>query len=151
DLRELTYQRLVAERSLWQERGELSKITYEVLVDAATTYIDMLTARSSELIALEIQNELESLLSRTEKMAVAEPGARIIAARVRSALAGLKQNTVHAREEFARAAAKLTYLLGLDPCAVLVPLDQQLIPLELVDAGLPLCDLVAQVLANGPG
>jgi outer membrane protein TolC len=151
DLRELTYKRLVAERSVWQEKGELSRITSEALAEASTTYIDMLTARTQELIALAIQNELQGLLTRSEKLADSEPGARVVAGRVRTFVAGLKQSTVHAREEFARASAKLTYLLGLDPCATLVPVDRQLIPLELVEAQVPLCDLVAQVLANGPG
>jgi outer membrane protein TolC len=151
DLRELTYQRLVAERNYWQEKGQLSRLTTETLVDAAATYIDMLTAHSSELIILDVQNQLQSLLMRAEKLAETEAGARIIAARIRSFLAGMKQNVVRARAEFARASAKLIYLLGLDPCATLAPLDQQLTPLELVDASVPCCDLVAQVLANGPG
>jgi len=151
DLRQLTFERIVAERAFWQERGDLSRVTSETLVDASATYVDMLAARTSELIALEIDNELQSLLNRSEKLAQTEPAARIIAGRVRTFLAGLKQSTVRAREECARAAAKLSYLLSLDPCAMLVPLDQQLIPLELVDANVPCCDLVARVLANGPG
>jgi outer membrane protein TolC len=111
----------------------------------------MLTARTQELIAQELQNELQTLLTRTEKLAESEPAARVVSGRVRTFLAGLKQSAVHAREEFARASAKLTYLLGLDPCVMLVPVDQELIPLELVEAHVPLCELVAQVLANGPG
>src|SRR5205814_101700 len=55
------------------------------------------------------------------------------------------------REGATSAAAKLVYLLGLDPCSELVLLDRQLAVLHLVDASGPVCDLVAQALANGPG
>jgi outer membrane protein TolC len=43
------------------------------------------------------------------------------------------------------------YLLGLDPCTVLVPADGTLAPLDLVEAGVPTCDLVGRALAVGPG
>ena len=151
DFRELTYQRIVAERSFWQDRAELSQVTSETLVDASSTYVDMLAARTSELIARDIQVDLQNLLTRTEKLVELEPAARVVSARVKTFQTALKQSMVHSQEDFARAAAKLTYLLGLDPCSTLVPADQQLIPLELVDASAPCCDLVAQVLANGPG
>src|SRR5262249_37205192 len=78
DLRQLTFERIVAERAFWQERGDLSRVTSETLVDASATYVDMLAARTSELIALEIDNELQSLLNRSEKLAQTEPAARII-------------------------------------------------------------------------
>jgi outer membrane protein TolC len=151
DLRDLTYQRLTAERSYWQQKAQLSQLTSEVLVEASTTYIDMLTARTSELIAMEIEKELQDLLSRSENFSQAEASGKFIVPRIRTFLAYLQQSQVQAREEFARAAAKLTYLLGLDPCITLVPLDERLLPLELVDASVSCCDLVAQVLANGPG
>jgi outer membrane protein TolC len=151
DIRELTYQRIVAERSFWQEKAELSQVTYETLVDATATYIDMVSARTAELIALDIEKELQNLLPQTEKLAEAEPAARVVAARVRAFLAGLKQVVVHSREDFARASAKLTYLLGLDPCSTLVPLDEKLVALDLVDANVPCCQLVSQVWASGPG
>jgi outer membrane protein TolC len=48
------------------------------------------------------------------------------------------------------AAAKLVYLLGLDPCTQLVAVDQKLVPIDLIP-NLPTCDLVAQALATGPG
>jgi outer membrane protein TolC len=151
DFRELTFQRIVAERSFWQDRAELSQVTSETLLDASSTYVDMLAARTGELIARDIQADLQSLLTRTEALAQNEPAARVVVARVRTFQTGLKQGMIHSQEDFARAAAKLTYLLGLDPCSTLVPVDEQLIPLELVDASAPCCDLVAQVLANGPG
>ena len=41
DLRETAYQRIDAERKVWQQKGELSKLTSETLLDAAGTYVDL--------------------------------------------------------------------------------------------------------------
>src|SRR5581483_11347367 len=43
------------------------------------------------------------------------------------------------------------YLLGLESCAELIPVDAALIALTLVDADAPCCDLVARAMAGGPG
>ncbi|MBV9123728.1 MAG: TolC family protein, partial [Planctomycetes bacterium] len=51
----------------------------------------------------------------------------------------------------AAAQSKLNYLLGLDPCAQLVPVDPSLMPFDLIDATPPACQLVSQALATGPG
>src|SRR5207248_10854094 len=50
DLRETGFQRINAERKVWQQKGELSRITSEKLLDAAETYVDLLAARTSEAI-----------------------------------------------------------------------------------------------------
>src|SRR5439155_22310469 len=49
------------------------------------------------------------------------------------------------------ASAKLAYLLGLDACTELVPVDDKLVALALADADAPVCDLVNRALACGPG
>jgi outer membrane protein TolC len=49
------------------------------------------------------------------------------------------------------AAAKLAYLLGLDECVELVPLDGKLVPFDLVNAEQPTCQLVDLALTQGPG
>jgi outer membrane protein TolC len=54
------------------------------------------------------------------------------------------------REQARAAAAKLVYLLGLDPCVELVPIDGRLVRLQLVDATPPTCTLVEKALKNGP-
>ena len=66
-------------------------------------YTYLRTILWGELLALDIEKELQSLLPRTEKLAEAEPAARVVAARVRAFMAGLKQVIVHSREDFARA------------------------------------------------
>ena len=52
DLRDLVFQKINAERAVWQQKGELARITNEQLLDAATTYVDLLAAKAGEAISL---------------------------------------------------------------------------------------------------
>src|SRR5207244_12389442 len=60
----------------------------------------------------------------------------------------LAQRMVRAQQA---ASARLVYLLGLDPCTELIPVDDHLQPFELIDARAPTCDLVTRAVAAGPG
>jgi outer membrane protein TolC len=151
DLREAVYQRVNAERQLWQQKGELRRITTETLLDAANTYVDLLAARTGEAISTAMEQYLQNLLRRAQKRASAEPGARVEVDRIQAQLKGRDQIELDLREQFSRASVKLAYLLGLDPSVMLLPVDGELAPLELVDVTPPVADLVARALANGPG
>jgi outer membrane protein TolC len=151
DVRDLAFQKVDAERKIWQQKGELSKLTSENLLDAASTYIDLLAARTGEAIALTLQGYLEELLGRARKLADIDPGAEVEVERIAAELASQQQVLRKIREGATGANAKLVYLLGLDPCSELTLIDHQLAPLGLVDTSLPACDLVAQALRGGPG
>src|SRR5262249_5611878 len=73
------------------------------------------------------------------------------AVRIRKEVSAQKQSTRQLREGAKAAAAKLLYLLGLDPSAELVPADRQLVAFRLVDVGVPIEQLVERALAGGPG
>jgi len=151
DVKDIVYQQVLAERKSWQERGELTKVTTETMLDAANTYLDLLTAKTGEAIALGLQNDLKELLPLTEKMAKNEPAATVEVERIRAEIHGREQNLVRLRSQVKAASAKLVYLLGLDPCTEFVPVDKEIVPLDLVDATPEACQLVAQALAGGPG
>jgi outer membrane protein TolC len=151
DLREAVFQKVDAERRIWQQKGELSRMTSENLLDAASTYIDLLAARSGEVIALGLRKNLQDLLTWAEKLARIEPGSAVEVARIRAELDGQEQSLRKLREGARKASAKLLYLLGLDPAAALVVMDRQLVPLHLVDASLPVKQLIEQAVTNGPG
>jgi outer membrane protein TolC len=151
DLREVVYQKVNAERLLWQQRGELRRITSETLLDAANTYVDLLAARTAETIAVSLQKDVQDLLTRAQKLAATEPGARVEVARIQTQLRGRDQTVLEVRDQAARASVKLAYLLGVDPSLTLLPVDTELVPLDLVDVTPPVTDLVARVVAVGPG
>ena len=151
DLREAVYQRVNAERRLWQQEGEFRRLTSETVLDAASTYIDLMTAKTGEILLMSRQKQLEDLLSGARKLATSEPGAQVEVARISTQVKRSAQVLHELREQAARASVKLAYLLGLDPSLTLVPVDEKLTALELVNAQPPVEELVAQVLANGPG
>jgi Outer membrane efflux protein len=71
--------------------------------------------------------------------------------RIKTELDGQKQITRKMREGSRAAAAKLIYLLGLDPDAELVPVDSRLKLFTLVDDSVPPSQLVDLALVQGPG
>jgi outer membrane protein TolC len=151
DLREAVFQKVDAERKVWQQKGELSRLTSENLLEAANTYVDLLTARSGEALALGVRKILQDLLERTEKLAKADPAFEVEVPRIRGELNG-QDFTIRKLREGARAAAvKLLYLLGLDPSAELVLLDRQLVAFQLVDPYASLEQLVQEAVTKGPG
>jgi outer membrane protein TolC len=151
DVKEVAFQRLSAARRHWQERGEASRITSEKLLDAATTYLDLLAARTGEVILAGLERDLRALLERAEKQAEVERGLQMEAAQIHADLQNQLQAVRKMREQAATAAAKLAYLLDLCPDVELQPVDAALVPFDLVDVSAPACDLVARALANGPG
>src|SRR5262249_8632934 len=102
-------------------------------------------------LARTLETDLNALRGRAEKLAELERGARVEVVRIEGELSGQAQLIRKLEGQARSASAKLAYLLGLDPCTELVPADTELIAFPLADADAPICDLVAQALASGPG
>jgi outer membrane protein TolC len=152
DLKEFVFQKVNAQRQVLQQRGQISQVTSETLLDASSTYIDILAARTGEAIAASLKKDLESLLERTQKLASTEPGARIEVSRVQAQLQATERMVHEMREQAARVAFKLAYLLGLDAGSTqLIPVDDELIAFDLVDVSPPASELVSRALTTGPG
>jgi outer membrane protein TolC len=151
DPRETTYQRINAERKVWQQKGELSRITSEQLLEAAETYIDLLAARTSEAVLRRAQDYQREVLKWAEALAKAENAAEVQVETIRAAASGREQVLAQLRQQGDAAAVKLAYLLGLPPDVQLVPTDTALRPIVLADAGQPTETLVTQALQAGPG
>lgn len=151
DLRDKVFGRLEAERKVWQQQGELTKFTADQLLDATTTYVDLMAARVAEGIAVEAERKLERLLEQARSLEKVDPGVRVETARVESELGAQRMLTRRLHEGSVAAAAKLVYLLGLDPASELVLVDKNLIALKLVDDQQPAETLVQSALQRGPG
>ena len=76
DLRESVFQKVNAERQVWQQRGELSRVTSEELLAAATTYIDLLAARTGEAVAQQMLTYSEEILEQAKAILKVEEGAK---------------------------------------------------------------------------
>jgi outer membrane protein TolC len=151
DVREFAYQKVNAQRKVWQQRGELSRVTSETLLGAASTYIDLLTARTGEAIAREIEGKLQGLLEHAERVTEVERASQVDVSRIRAELEAQQQTISRVRSQATGAAAKLIYLLGLDPSAELTPVDSRILAFELVDATPPAEYLVKKAQSSGPG
>lgn len=151
DLREATFQKLDAERRVWQEKASLSQVNSEVLVEAAQTYIDLLAARRGEAILLDLEKNEKKLLERAEKLSRTDRAAIGLVAGIKAALSNRYQLLSQLRQQGNAASAKLVYLLGLPPQTTLLPVDPVLVPIELVDIAPGPEGLVARALAQGPG
>jgi outer membrane protein TolC len=151
DLRDFAFQKIDAERRLWQRKGERNRLTGENLLDAAGTYIDLLAAKTSENIHSSLVKDLEELLRTAQKLAGVEPANRVEVSRIQTEMSAERQQLRKTREQSSAAAAKLAYLLGLGPDAEVEPLETVMAPLTLVDATAPVEELLARAWSGGPG
>ncbi len=151
DWKEVLVKRVEAERSVWQQKAELSKLTSENLLDAASTYVGILAARSGVAISAETEGRLKELLDQTKKLADVDPGLRVEVSRIEAELMAQTVLTVKLREANKGASGKLAYLLGLNPCCEFIVADGKLVPIVLVDTKEPLDNLVDRALTQGPG
>jgi outer membrane protein TolC len=151
DLRDMVYAKVDAERKVWQQRAEVSKLSYENLLDAAGTYVDLMAARSGEAIGLELEKKLKRLLDLAQKRALVDKGTQVEASRVHAELWSQLQINRKMRESANAASARLNYLLGLDPNSELVILDREMVAFDLVDARAPAEAFVQRALSSGPG
>jgi len=151
DWKQVLVRRVEAERRVWQQKGELSRLNNETLLDASTTYIGLLAARSGIAVSLETEMRLKDLLDHTDRLAMVDPGVRIEVSNVERELMAQTVLTVKMREASKAATAKLAYLLGLNPCCEFIVADGKLVPIVLVDTKQPVHNLVDQALERGPG
>jgi outer membrane protein TolC len=150
DIKEATFKRVDACRKLWQQRGEVAKVTNETLLDAADTYIDLLAARRGETVGHEIDRYADDLLKRTEKLNT-DGSLKFVVEGLKAEAAGRAQALRKLHQQGDAAAMKVAYLLGLPHDAQLVPVDRTFAPIDLVDAS-PLEEaLVRQAMTSGPG
>jgi outer membrane protein TolC len=149
DLREYAYQKVRAEREVWQQKGELSRINYETLQDASDTYIDLLRARSDEALAQSQLDKQEDLIRFVAGLK--DPGYEGELDMLHADREGYRQLVLRARQQQQAYSAHLVYLLGLDPCTELIPVDDRLQAFNLIDAAVPVCDLVVRAVSFGPG
>jgi outer membrane protein TolC len=150
DVREAAFHKIEAQRKIWQQKGKLSKLTSETLLGASGTYIDWLAARAGLAIARDLETRFDDLMELTRTLAKVDEGVRVELTRLETEMEAQKQATRKLREAIHSAAAKLLYVLGLDPVSKLVPLESRLAPIVLVDARQPLQALIDHALARGP-
>ncbi len=150
DVREAAFRQIDSTRKVWQDRAELSQVNNEVLLDAASTYIDLLAARRGESLTRELEGYERRLLRRARRLAKEDAAADALVEGLEAALRQRDYQAAQLHQQGDAACVKLVYLLGLPPGTMLVPVDAVFVPIELVDPSPPPADLVDVALAQGP-
>jgi outer membrane protein TolC len=151
DLREAVYKKVEAERRVWQQRAEVARLSTDALMEASTTYIDLLAARAAEAMAVQVEGHLQALLKQTTVLAKTLPSAEVEVSRIQADVHGQQLLIRKFRESALASTAKLIYLLGLDPASELALMDRHLLAFSLVNVDVSVEELAAQALQNGPG
>jgi outer membrane protein TolC len=149
-LRKDTFKKPVAEATVWRRRAELRKTENDNLQDAANTYFDWLTALRGEVVARELIQFEEKLLTRSRKLVeLGEKPAQVMIEATETALNGHRHAVLKLRQQSEAAAFKLASLMGMN--GVVPTTNETLAPLDRVDTTVAAEVLVRQAQANGPG
>ena len=150
DLGETYYQNLVARQTVRAQEAAMAGRAREATLRAATAYFELLRIRAA-VIAAEEATRVTS--SYAEQIGVtADAGLTFIGdvARARGARERAELATVRLRTEQRIAAARLAEFLHLDPVVELTPVESDLAPLKLVEAGGEIGALISRALAARP-
>jgi outer membrane protein TolC len=152
--REYAFRQLASARKIWQSHGELTKISSEQLLEASSTYIDLLAAHTALAVSRDLEAKITDLLDKAKRLNTAQNDSvptKLEVIRIEAEFQGQKQTQQKLKATIEAASAKLVYLLGLGDSTQVVPVDSQMAAFHLVDAKTPTDALVAQALAAGPG
>jgi outer membrane protein TolC len=133
------------------EQARARIVTYNVQLDVAFTYLDLLRAFGALAINREMIAKADAIYqaaSAAEREGLGKTTAD--ANRARTELEVRRQERIDLEAEAAQASARLAQLLLLEPTVDLVPADAQVLPIELVPGSAPLDDLIAVGLMNRP-
>jgi outer membrane protein TolC len=126
-------------------------VNNDVQLEVALAYLDLLRAYGALAIndeairkAAEMDYAAASAVKRGLGKTTADPN------RARTELQVRRQERLVFQEQAARASARLAELLMLEPTVDLLPADQSVLPIKLVDCEADLNELVAVALENRP-
>ncbi|MBC8351425.1 MAG: TolC family protein [Planctomycetes bacterium] len=120
------------------------------LLEVSISYLQLLRAKSrTSILRLAVQHS-ERLAKITSDFSLAGEGYEADAQRAGAALASQRRELLRSIEDEQVASASLAQHLWLDPTIILSPIDQQVIPIEMVNAADSLDDLIAQAIAARP-
>jgi hypothetical protein len=139
-----------ARQRVLEQRAEVGKLSAETLLEASTTYVDLLAARATLAIALQTEAKLQGVLKQATVLAKTNTSADLEILRIQAELDSQAMHVRQAREAALTATAKLIYLLGLHPESELTIMDRQLAAFTLVNADAPPEELFAKAQQNGP-
>lgn len=150
DMADAIYEPLIQEQRLAADTAAARATTNDILFRIASAYVDLLQAYGNLVIAEEAQKNAQELAKITGQFAEQGVGLRSDAERANTELGQRDQQVIVAQERVTVASATLAQLLRLDPQTQLVPLEQNVVPIELLADEHQLADLVVHALSHRP-
>ncbi len=147
--------KLAATQQLLTKNASLRRQTAETLLEAASTYIDLMAAHVVLREAQRLEVETRQLLDRARTRAELDRKAGLDVLRLEAELIQQRQTVASTRQSVETAAARVVYLLGFEAEQAatihLMPTDAEFVPLKWFDASTATEALVSRALASGPG
>jgi outer membrane protein TolC len=133
------------------EQARARVVTYNVHLDVALTYLDLIRVYGALAITGETMAQAELMLdfaTQADKQGLGKTTADPNRARTEVELR--RQERIDLEAEAAVVSSRLTQLLLLDPTVDLIPADAQILPIELVPTQGSLDELIGIGLMNRP-
>lgn len=144
-----TFKTPVAQATVWRRRIELRKVETDAVQDAANTYFDWLTTQRGEAVGRDLLKLEEKLLVLVQRLARDEPPVQVVVEATETAVLVERQYIYQTHQLGEAAAAKLSYLMGMNGGALTTADTLQ--PIDRADTSVSLEVLVRQAQENGPG
>ncbi|MFT5094963.1 MAG: outer membrane protein TolC [Porticoccaceae bacterium] len=140
----------IAERNLEASNFDSWSTYHDQMLRASTAYLELLRAHQEKAIATETQNNAAELVRLTTSFAKTGQGAQADADRAATELAIRQNDVARADEAVQVASARLAEVLHLDAPVRVVPVEQQVAPIELVSMEPTVQQMVAMGLSSRP-
>ncbi len=140
----------IARRELESARWSARAAQNQAVRQAGLAYIDLQESAGEVADAETALADTQRMVQLTESFEQVGAGAAADVDRARAELGRRQQILWDADRRFRVRAAELARILRIDPATPLIPADQQLVPLDLVDAGEPVDALMETALRGRP-
>lgn len=147
---DVLFERLAARQIVRAADADHTATFNDTLLQVAAAYLELLRAQSRVAIAQEAVENAEVVAKITADFARAGEGLEADAQRLQAELNSRRRDLFRAKESVAVASAELVRLLRLDPTVTLVPTDDHAAPIDVVDGGMALGNLIAQAQSARP-
>ncbi len=149
-LRDAVFLPRIASQTLGARRQESRTVTNDLMLETALAYVDLLEALQLRAVAEQMLQEAQTLADTTQAFAQSGQGLQADADRSRTEVSFRQMEVRRGDEAIRLASVRLAQLLRTDQSVTLVPIEPVLIPIDMVDADVPLPQLISAGLVNRP-
>jgi outer membrane protein TolC len=144
------FQPKIAERNVWAQQHASEAVLNDQLLEAAVAYQELLRAYQLQAIANETVAGSDKLVRLTTDFAKAGQGTEADADRSRAEFALRQNNVARSEEAVAVASARLAQVLSLNGATTIRPIENAVMPINLVPVESAPQESVATALSNRP-